>query len=207
MADCPHCKVDLGKGFVDQETLTTRLKTKDDAIALLNTEVTALRPKAATHDALTNENVRLTDELSTVRQTAERRTALAGIGVTDDKTANAFNVLYAAEMDGKSDEDRVAFGEFDTWAKENPLLSGYLTGKPADPPVPGATPPPVKPNELPSAAGPVKTPPPQQGKMTAKQSTEYFQSKEYRALSPDEQKVKFNEKVAEANAQPDTPPA
>ena len=183
MPNCPHCSKDL-PGLVDQETLRARLKSKDEEIGTLATEIKALAPLKE----VAKERDRIAAELAEVRDASAWEAALDEVGVPKTPAVRAgfrtiYNSAVASAEEGKAPTpaDWLAAP-----AKEHPLLAPHFTaqgtaqgtatgGVQTDRGVVGA----------PSAvARKIKTP----AELAA-----YFASKEYRALKPDEQAAKRSE--------------
>lgn len=123
MADCPHCKQDLGSGFLDQATHVARLNAKEQRSKELEAELKTTRAKADAHDQLAAELAKEKARADAAEQRGIRSVALARAGITDDKAAKRVEAIYALHQ---AEEGEAALA-FDAWlqgpAREDVILS------------------------------------------------------------------------------------
>lgn len=144
---CGKCGEEL-PNVVSQETLTERLRAKDEANAALKAELKEL-PKLREAAA---ERDRLVSERAAEAVANERTAAFTAAGVTDAAVQARMARLYAAEVDGVEDAPTLAdwLASDDTRA----LFSAHLAPPKAAP----AAPPAGAPKAAPQAAPPKGVP-------------------------------------------------
>lgn len=224
MADCPHCKHDLGPEYVSPDEHRKRLKAKDTTIGELQSTVDTLRTKAEQFDSVNTQLTNATRELERAKSSLTRTRSLAEKGITNPKAMRGFERAY----DDYASEAGQGAKSFADWlaadAKEDPLLAPLLTAAPAAPA--GDQRPEQKPGEQPAGNGtppaagagasaqgqgqgakgppidPGTKPPPSQGRMTPGQLSEYLRSPAYRSLPVAEQRKKLAELQQQTTAQP-----
>lgn len=106
--NCPHCKADLGEGFVDQTTLTSRLAAKQGQIDQLTTA-------AATEKAAREKAEREAREFASARDSAvknfERTLALRDAGIAAPKKVSGISQAYDAYAAEAADKAK-PFGDW-----------------------------------------------------------------------------------------------
>lgn len=131
MADCPHCKQDLGSGYLDQATHVSRLNAKEQRAKELEAELKTARIKADAHDTLAAELAKEKARADATEQRGVRSVALARAGVSDDRAAKRIEAIYALHQAEEGD----AALAFDAWlagpAKEDVILSPLFAQAPA----------------------------------------------------------------------------
>lgn len=121
--NCPHCKADLGEGFVDQATLTSRLAAKQGQIDQLTTT-------AATEKAAREKAEREAREFASARDSAvktfERTLALRDAGIAAPKKVSGISAAYDAYAAEAADKAK-PFGDWlATDAREDEWLAPHF---------------------------------------------------------------------------------
>jgi hypothetical protein len=191
-ATCPHCKAELGSGFVTQDHLEERIRTagknaRDDADGARK-ERDAMKAKADAHDGLAKANGELTAQLTR----ATRSVTLAARGITNPKAIRGFERAYEDHVG----EEGAKAEAFESWldgsAGEDPLLAPLLSTSAAAGTGTGgsgaASGPKDQPKGLPNPDHGAKAPPAKGGKMTSDQLRAHYSSPAYRALTPEKQR-------------------
>jgi hypothetical protein len=133
--NCPHCSEAIA-GAMTQEAHESRLKAKGEEVRQLREALTAEQAKAQGFDSVVAERDTLRGELAAERERGTRFSAMAELGITDQKAIKGFESIYASEVAGLADDARPSFGDWlaaDDGARAHPLLSGKFTGAPSSP--------------------------------------------------------------------------
>jgi hypothetical protein len=191
---CPSCSAEV-PDVVPTETLTSRLKAKDEANKLLEARIREIEPKVATFDAVVAERDTLKASLTRAAESAERERALMPILAKESDPAKreelrqSFELFYSS-LSAPEGETLPAFGEFDKWAKDHVLLGRLFAEEPAGQQSAQQQAAP-RPNGLPRATGtsPASAP----VKETPAGMEQWFRSSEARAMTSEERLARLDE--------------
>lgn len=190
-AKCPHCsETHVVDGFAKEEVeekIKTRIKAKNDEIALYQAKIADLQKVDV--DTIARERDEAVRELATIREASAVAEAFGSVGITaDDALRGAFRTIYDSATAGK--EDRPSFAEWVQGddAKNHVLLRAHYPA----PPAPGTKPPPA-PKPPPSTENGTAPAGTRDGKLSPADLRAYFASPEYRALPKEERAAKMAE--------------
>jgi hypothetical protein len=187
---CPHCTKDV-PNVVTQEDHVKRLKAKDDLIAEVKAELVTASAVAKDAPAVALERDQLRSKVQQLEEGAVRGTAFDKAKISaEPKVRDRFQRVYDSEMAGLADDKRVPFA---TWleaaeTKADPFLAPHFGS--ATTPAPGAPGAPATKvlTATPKVDAGAGDPPPTTQIKTQAELASYFESDEYRALEPKEQR-------------------
>jgi hypothetical protein len=188
MFKCPHCSEGIDNA-VSTETLNKRLQSKTQQIEDKAQEIEMLKKSVSDTQDQVSEYSELKSKYQQLLGDYERESQsrfLAQRGVSDQRAADAFRVIYKSETTGQEEAPT-----FEGWLEEHavnhPLLSPYLTTEKKAEEQP-------KPKPLPNPNSNVVAEPEQRApKVSSLQIKEYLMSREYRSLPLDKRREKLEE--------------
>lgn len=125
--NCPHCSKAV-ENAVSAETHKEALKAKSDEIKLLNESVKEAKAKLADLDTITADLAKYRKEVQKREAEAERATAFKAAGIPDSEPVRqGFAALYASSIAGAEEGKAPTFADWldSEDAKSHPLLSGH----------------------------------------------------------------------------------